>query len=127
LEFLVAARIAVNFDFDKKRLPFFGRNVSSWKSWIAQENFGRSLCAGADKISILWKRALNINFAFSSNSCYTIYRRLREKLIQKAAFSKNISHRKFAISLNSCYTIYRRSGKELKKLERSLPLHPQKT
>jgi hypothetical protein len=71
----------------EKRLPFFGRNASSWESWktVGAQEIPR---AGADKISILWKRALNTNFAFSSNSCYTIYRRLREGHIQKAALSK---------------------------------------
>ena len=43
LEFFVAAGIVSNFldkikfcgeiEFDKKRLPFFGRNASSWESW----------------------------------------------------------------------------------------------
>jgi len=82
-------------EFDRKRLPFFGRNASSWESWKTMgprrknsADFTEISRAGADKISILWKRALNIYFAFSSNSCYTIYRRLGEKPIQKAIFSK---------------------------------------
>jgi len=79
----------------EKRLPFFGRNVSSWESWETMgsrrkisANLTEIPCAGADKISILWKRALNTYFAFSLNSCYTIYRRLGEDQIQKAAFFK---------------------------------------
>lgn len=83
-------------EFDKKKTSIFWKKCKQLEKLgncgAAQEKFGRSykdpLRAGADKISILWKRALNVYFVFSSNSCYTIYRRLGEEDILKAAFSK---------------------------------------
>ena len=94
-------------DFDRKRTSIFWKKCKQLEKLgncgAAQENFRRSykdsLRAGADKISILWKRALNSYFAFSSNSCYTIYRRLGKKL--------------------------KKVGK-LGTMERSPPLHPSK-
>ena len=88
-QFLEKIKFCGVIEFDRKKTSIFWKRCKQLgklgNCGSAQEKFGRSykdpLRAGADKISILWKRALNAYFAFSSNSCYTIYRRLGEDYI----------------------------------------------